>query len=1416
MTRISDGVESPNAGGYVYTNSPSDGMSTYAPVDADGHYSLGFLPAGSYTVSFTSSDARFVAEYYDNAPDSASSTSIVVGAGAAIAGIDAVLELGASITGTVTIGTSHAPAADISVFAYTADGSSSVGNSRTDSEGHYALLGMRAGSYKLEFEGSNANGITEWYDNAADISSAKVVVVASQTTVAGIDANLEPGSTITGTVTRNVGNVVSAAPDVRVSVRSATGNYMNQASTDADGHYTIAGLGSGSYTVAFNGNLGSNLLTQYYQNAATASTANPVVIGTGATMSSIDALMQTGAAISGTVTQNDGGKQIAAAQVNVTAYSADNTWVNNVQTDADGAYTLDSLPGGTYKLFFDGESTNAVSEWYKDAVSSSAATAIVVAEHSTVTSINANLEKGSTISGTVTQNVGGTISPAADVTVFAYPTNGTAGTFYGRRTDADGHYTIQALAAGAYAISFSLGDTSSFIPEYYDNASSQSAAKLVQVGVGATVPGINAELQKGGTISGTLTRNDGGTATPLARTSVTAYSSDYQFVATVSTDSTGHYALAGLRAGSYKLHFDGYSSASLSEWYKDATDFASATAVVVGDAAIVSGIDASLDKGGSISGTVTKNVGGIVSPAADVNVMVSTATTGFGNSTTTDASGHYSISTLPAGSYSVKFTGPSASDLVTQYYDNAADQTTSTPVPVGVAASVSGIDAVMKTGATISGTVTRNDSGTATPLANVNVTASSSAAGDWLGSTTTNADGHYSLVGLPSGSYKLNFNGASSDTASEWYNNASNFETATPISLSAQQTVANIDASLEKGSAITGTVTKNVGGTVSPAAGISVFASSSDGNLYGYAMTDDTGHYSVSALNAASYTVQFTDGQNSGLVAEYFDNAATRQAAKPVTVGVAATVSGINAALDAGGTITGTVTKAGSNGTVPSASGYVRVVAADNEESVTYGSTDASGRYSVPGLRAGSYKVVFNSFDTTVVSGKWYRNASDFDSATPVVVRDKATVSGIDENLEKASSLSGTLTQKASGTVSADTSLRASIYSATSGRFVTESTADATGKYTLGSLMAGTYKVGFSGYVSGTGRPSDLVPEFYDNVSDLAAAKPITVGSVQNVTGIDAELSSTALPKPDRLAGEDRFATSSAISANNFDPGVDVVYIASGANFPDALSAAPVAGKDKSPVLLVLPETIPPAVQTELLRLKPKSIVVLGSASSVSDAVAESLKTYTGGTVTRTFGADRFGTSAAISQTAFTPGVPVVYIANGYNFPDALSAAPAAGKDSAPVLLVPTDWVPSEIATELDRLNPGRIVVLGSATSVSEDVKTQMAQYTGGTVTRLAGADRFATSAAVSHAAFPDGASTVYITNGYNFPDALSAAPVAGKKSAPVLLVPADWITNDIKDELVRLKPTRIVVLGGPNSVSDSVEKELAGYIVTP
>ncbi|HEY5222183.1 MAG TPA: cell wall-binding repeat-containing protein [Microbacteriaceae bacterium] len=340
----------------------------------------------------------------------------------------------------------------------------------------------------------------------------------------------------------------------------------------------------------------------------------------------------------------------------------------------------------------------------------------------------------------------------------------------------------------------------------------------------------------------------------------------------------------------------------------------------------------------------------------------------------------------------------------------------------------------------------------------------------------------------------------------------------------------------------------------------------------------------------------------------------------------------------------------------------------------------------------------------------------------------------------------------------------------------------------------GTLPAGWSSYAMWQWADSGVFPGDQDVFNGDAAALQ-TLGAMPPIT---------------RVQGTDRYATSAALSAT-FAAGAPVAYIASGQNYPDALSGAAAAGRDKGPVLLVQSTAIPASISAELKRLKPKKIVVLGGASAISTDVQQQLQAYTTGTVTRLAGDDRYETSAAIAST-FTAAPSVAYVATGENFPDALSAASAAaGTSGGPILLVTATSIPAEISTELARLHPGKIDVLGGVDAVSADVQQQLQAYTSGAVTRLSGADRYDTSAAIAQT-FAS-ATTVYIAVGTDYPDALSGGPVAGATNSPVLLVQSDAILPSIATQLSRLKPSKIVILGGPSAVSTYVQGQLSTYI---
>lgn len=301
-----------------------------------------------------------------------------------------------------------------------------------------------------------------------------------------------------------------------------------------------------------------------------------------------------------------------------------------------------------------------------------------------------------------------------------------------------------------------------------------------------------------------------------------------------------------------------------------------------------------------------------------------------------------------------------------------------------------------------------------------------------------------------------------------------------------------------------------------------------------------------------------------------------------------------------------------------------------------------------------------------------------------------------------------------------------------------------------------------------------------------------------------------------RISGENRFATAANTSFSHFAPGVPVAYITNGLNFPDALAGASIAAANESPILLATPVGLPEHTKAELARLQPQNIVVLGGTGAVGADVMALLDEYTLGTVSRVGGVDRFETAAMLSAQAFDPGVAVAYVANAMDFPDALAGGAVAARDGSPILLTDQGTLDARTAAELDRLNPGRIVVLGGAGVVSTSVLVQLAAFTDGTVSRIGGADRYETAAMISAAAYPTGADVVYISTGTNFPDALTAAPVAGLQNAPLLLTPPDALHPAIAAELDRLNPSRIIILGGTGALSPAIEAALGVFAPDP
>lgn len=193
----------------------------------------------------------------------------------------------------------------------------------------------------------------------------------------------------------------------------------------------------------------------------------------------------------------------------------------------------------------------------------------------------------------------------------------------------------------------------------------------------------------------------------------------------------------------------------------------------------------------------------------------------------------------------------------------------------------------------------------------------------------------------------------------------------------------------------------------------------------------------------------------------------------------------------------------------------------------------------------------------------------------------------------------------------------------------------------------------------------------------------------------------------------------------------------------------------------------------------------------------------TGPPIDRFAGQDRYRTAVAISKATFDPGVPAVFVAAGNFFADGLTGGPAAAKLRGPLLLIPGSQVPEVVSAEIRRLKPAKIYLLGGTGVVSTKAAGQLASLARDGATRLSGSDRYATSAQVSQ--FWSNTTTVYVASGAMFADALSGGAAAARDGAPLLLTRPSTLPSSTRAALQRLRPSRVVVVGGTAAISNAV-----------
>ncbi|WDZ86102.1 cell wall-binding repeat-containing protein [Micromonospora cathayae] len=208
---------------------------------------------------------------------------------------------------------------------------------------------------------------------------------------------------------------------------------------------------------------------------------------------------------------------------------------------------------------------------------------------------------------------------------------------------------------------------------------------------------------------------------------------------------------------------------------------------------------------------------------------------------------------------------------------------------------------------------------------------------------------------------------------------------------------------------------------------------------------------------------------------------------------------------------------------------------------------------------------------------------------------------------------------------------------------------------------------------------------------------------------------------PVRLAGTDRFSTSVAI-ANAIDPSPDLVLMATGMNYPDALAAGAAAGSYNYPganspysavVILTNEAKLPDSTRTYLDGLDRSSRTLVG----IGRYAAQAAVAYDGPDAVEVWGTSRYETALYTAWTFFS-GQQHVALATGANWPDALSGGALMGVLNGPLMLTlgtATDLTfEAELLLAESAASAGNVLILGSAPVISDRQRNQAGLWISG------------------------------------------------------------------------------------------------------
>jgi len=557
------------------------------------------------------------------------------------------------------------------------------------------------------------------------------------------------------------------------------------------------------------------------------------------------------------------------------------------------------------------------------------------------------------------------------------------------------------------------------------------------------------------------------------------------------------YTFTGLPAGEYRIQFQPNSGSNyLAGWFNNKGSFSTADRVAVQLGQRTTVADAPLQRARQLEVYLTEDgTTPIITTTFSVQLydartgdfVTSRSVNGFFSS---DQDGIARFSGLRPGQYQVRiFPNAIYRD---QWFDRARVRQSATTIDLRTATQPVSRTARLERAALVgvaSLTGQLTDAKTGTPLANEQVGLYNSFSGDLIRIATTDNSGVYSITEILTGTYQIRF-GGNTTYVPEWFDNQPTQDTATVVSL-AGTTPTVIDAALVRGGSLQ--VVVRAADTQFPLANVAVTARNPATGAVDFAFTDGDGLARFNRLAAGEYEI------TTSAVGEYLAQS------DPVTATIVSEQrTRVNIALQRGARLIGQVLDE-TDGTPLSGVQVLLFDAGIEEQLFVFAFTDIQGRYEIPGVVPGNYKVRFSRFGYVT---EFANNSPTWTNADTIAIAGTTSLNAQLARAEAVGALIGTVTLDPTG--SPARGVRVQLYDAlTKEQVGFAATTDTRGEYRFTSVTSNTYLVRFvppstSGYAI----------EWFDNKFRIDQATPVRVTADQVVTA-DAVLS----PAPAKIAG---------------------------------------------------------------------------------------------------------------------------------------------------------------------------------------------------------------------------------------------------------------------------------------------------------